>query len=84
MNFQDLKLFNNTSLADIFQEIYDNNRKTDEQITDLITSLKPLIKSPGEVVMIMPTVKDLIEVNVKNNDSLIITVLILFLNSHGG
>ena len=70
-NFADLKLFDNTSLSDIFQEIHTNNKKTDTQITELINSLKPMLNSAGEVVMLMPTIKDLIEVNVKNNDQLV-------------
>lgn len=70
-NFADLKLFENTSLSDIFQEIHTNNKKTDTQITELINSLKPMLNSAGEVVMLMPTIKDLIEVNVKNNDQLV-------------
>jgi hypothetical protein len=33
--------------------------------------MKPMINNAGSVVMIMPTVKDLIDVNVKNNEQLI-------------
>lgn len=70
-NFEDIKLFGTTSLSDIFEQIHSNNKKVDTQIDDLVNNLKPLIKSAGEVVMIMPTVKDLLEVNVKNNDQLV-------------
>lgn len=70
-NFEDNKLFDNTSLADVFKQIHKNNKKTDKLIDDLINGLRPLINSAGEVVMIMPVVKDLIDVNVKNNDQLV-------------
>lgn len=70
-NFEDVKLFGKTSLSDIFKQIHTNNKKIDTQIDDLVNNLKPLINSAGEVVMIMPTVKDLLEVNVKNNDQLV-------------
>lgn len=70
-NFEEVKLFGTTSLSDIFEQIHSNNKKVDTQIDDLVNNLKPLIKSAGEVVMIMPTVKDLLEVNVKNNDQLV-------------
>jgi hypothetical protein len=70
-NFDEVKLFGNTNLADIFQQIHKNNKKIDKQIDGLVSALKPLINSAGEAVMVMPTVKDLIDVNVKNNDQLV-------------
>jgi ABC-type transporter Mla subunit MlaD len=70
--FDDVKLFGNTSLSDIFKQIHRNNKDTDKQINELIDALKPLASSnAGSAVMLMPTVKDLIDVNVKNNDQLI-------------
>ena len=71
-NFDDITLFGSTSLSDIFKQIHRNNKDTDKQINDLIETLKPLASSnAGSAVMLMPTVKDLIDVNVKNNDQLI-------------
>jgi hypothetical protein len=71
-NFDDVTLFGSTSLSDIFKQIHRNNKDTDKQINELIDALKPLASSnAGSAVMLMPTVKDLIDVNVKNNDQLI-------------
>jgi hypothetical protein len=71
-NFDDITLFGSTSLSDIFKQIHRNNKDTDKQINDLIETLKPLASSnAGSAVMLMPTVKDLIDVNVKNNEQLI-------------
>lgn len=71
-NFNDTVLFGNTSLSDIFKQIHRNNKDTDKQINELIDALKPLASSnAGSAVMLMPTVKDLIDVNVKNNEQLI-------------
>jgi hypothetical protein len=70
--FDDVTLFGSTSLSDIFKQIHRNNKDTDKQINELIDALKPLASSnAGSAVMLMPTVKDLIDVNVKNNDQLI-------------
>lgn len=70
--FDDITLFGNTSLSDIFKQIHKNNKSVDNQINELIGALKPLASSnAGSAVMLMPTVKDLIDVNVKNNDQLI-------------
>jgi hypothetical protein len=71
-NFDDVTLFGNTSLSDIFKQIHRNNKDTDKQINEIIDALKPLASSnAGSAVMLMPTVKDLIDVNVKNNEQLI-------------
>ena len=71
-NFSDTVLFGNTSLSDIFKQIHRNNKDTDKQISELIDAIKPLASSnAGSAVMLMPTVKDLIDVNVKNNEQLI-------------
>jgi len=71
-NFDNIILFDKKSLSDIFKQIHKNNKDTDKQINELIDAIKPLASSnAGSAVMLMPTVKDLIDVNVKNNDQLI-------------
>ena len=71
-NFDDIKLFGDTSLSDIFKQAHKRTKDTDKQINELIDALKPLASSnAGSAVMLMPTIKDLIDVNVKNNDQLI-------------
>ena len=70
--FDDITLFGTKSLSDLFKQIHKNNKSVDSQINELIGALKPLASSnAGSAVMLMPTVKDLIDVNVKNNDQLI-------------
>ena len=71
IKFDDITLFGTKSLADLFKQIHKNNKDTDTQINELIEVIKPMITNAGSVVMIMPTVKDLIDVNVRNNDQLI-------------
>ncbi len=71
-NFDDVNIFGNTSLSDLFKQIHKNNKDVDKQINELIDTLKPIATSnAGSAVMLMPTVKDLIDVNVKNNEQLI-------------
>jgi hypothetical protein len=70
-NFDDINLFGDKTLSDIFKQIHKNNKDTDKQISELIEAIKPMITNPGSAVMLMPTVKDLIDVNVKNSDQLI-------------
>jgi hypothetical protein len=71
-NFEDVIIFGNTSLSDLFKQIHKNNKDTDKQILDLINIMKPLATAnQGAAIQLMPTVKDLIDVNVKNHDQLI-------------
>lgn len=71
-NFNDIILFGEKSLSDIFKQIHKNNKDTDKQISELINALKPLATTnAGSAVMLMPNVVNLIDVNVKNNEQLI-------------
>jgi len=71
-NFDDVTVFDGMSLSDLFKKIHKNNKDIDKQIGDFIDTMKPMATSnAGSAVMLMPTVKDLIDVNVKNNEQLI-------------
>jgi len=72
VNFDNVTLFGNTSLSDIFKQIHKNNKETDKQINEFIDKLGPIATNgAGSAAILMPTVKDLIDVNVKNNEQLI-------------
>jgi hypothetical protein len=71
-NFNDVTVFDGMSLSDLFKKIHKNNKDIDRQIGEFIETMKPMATSnAGSAVMLMPTVKDLIDVNVKNNEQLI-------------
>ena len=71
-NFNDVTVFDGMSLSDLFKKIHKNNKDIDKQIGDFIDTMKPMATAnAGSATMLMPTVKDLIDVNVKNNEQLI-------------
>ena len=71
-NFDDVQVFEGMSLSDLFKKIHKNHKDIDNQIGEFIETMKPMATSnAGSAVMLMPTVKDLIDVNVKNNEQLI-------------
>jgi hypothetical protein len=71
-NFNDIDVFDGMSLSDLFKKIHKNNKDIDKQIGEFIDVMKPMATSnAGSAAMLMPTVKDLIDVNVKNNEQLI-------------
>ena len=67
----DTIVFGKKSFSDLLNDIYKNNKSTEKQISDLILSLKPFINSPGEAIMIVPLIKEYMDVKVKNDEHLV-------------
>lgn len=67
----EFQIFDGKNLSSLFRDIYDNQQNKKKNISDLIESLRKLIKNVGEATVIAPIIKDLIEVSVKNDDHLI-------------
>ena len=67
----DFELFPGKNLSGLFQDIYNNQTSKKERISQLIYELKQKIKHNGDVAMIGPIIKDLIDTSVKNDDSLV-------------
>lgn len=67
----DTILFGDKTSSDVFKEIYDNSKKKDRQINKLITELKPLIQNIGDAPVVVPLIKEYLEVGVKNDEHLI-------------
>ena len=59
----DKNIFGNKKFSDIIEEIYLNQKKKEEQISTLISELKPLIQDIGDAT--------LVEISVKNDEQLI-------------
>jgi cell division protein FtsB len=53
------------------KDIYSNSSKKDRQINLLIAELKPLIKNIGDATIIVPLIKEYLEVSVKNDEHLV-------------
>lgn len=70
MDFE-AKIFGNKTFSDLLKNIYDNSREKEKQIKDLITNLKPLTTDTQSALMIVPLIKEYLDVSVKNDDSLI-------------
>ena len=65
------EIFKGKSLSDLFGEIYDNSRETKTQVKALIGELKPLIENIGDATLIVPMIKEYMEIGVKNDEALI-------------
>jgi len=67
----DKEIFKGKTLSDLFGEIYDNSNETKHQVRALINELKPLIENIGDATLIVPMIKEYMEIGVKNDEHLI-------------
>lgn len=67
----DKKIFGDKTLSDLFSEIHDNSSTTRNQVRSLIGELKPLIENIGDATLIVPMIKEYMEIGVKNDEHLI-------------
>jgi hypothetical protein len=67
----DTVIFEGKTSSDVFKEIYNNSKKKDKQINSLIAELKPLIQNIGDAPVVVPLIKEYLEVSVKNDEHLI-------------
>ena len=71
MDFNSVTLFGKKTFADLLKEIHTNSSNKEKEIRLLIDTLKPLISSASDAVIIVPLIKDYLDVSVKNDDILI-------------
>ena len=64
-------IFGKKKFSDVLEEIYNNQKKKDQQVTALISELKPLISDIGDATLVVPLIKEYMEISVKNDDILI-------------
>ena len=64
-------VFKKKKFSDILSEIYDNQKKKETQISGLISELKPLINDIGDATLIVPLIKEYMDIGVRNDEQLI-------------
>ena len=67
----DKNIFGKKKFSDILKEIYDNSKEKEKQISTLISELRPLIRDIGDATLIVPLIKEYLEIGVKNDEQLI-------------
>jgi hypothetical protein len=67
----EFKLFDGKDLSSLFKDIYDNQQQKKKNISEMIESLRKLIKNVGEATVLAPIIRDLIDSSIKNDDHLI-------------
>ena len=64
-------VFGKKKFSDILEEIYTNQKTKQSQVTTLISELKPLVQEIGDATLIVPLIKEYMEIGVKNDEQLI-------------
>ena len=79
-------IFGKKKFSDILGEIYDNQKKKENQISGLISELKPLVSDIGDATLIVPFIKAYMEIGVRNDEQLIkmATIVQRAFNNNGG
>jgi hypothetical protein len=68
---KDSLLFDDKSFSDLLRDVYANTKKKELQINSLIDQLKPLVKSMTDASVMVPLIKEYLEISVKNDDNLV-------------
>ena len=64
-------IFDDKSFSDLLKEIHKNQNKKSKQLASLIAELRPLITNLGDATVVVPLIKEYMEISVKNDDQLI-------------
>jgi hypothetical protein len=65
------ELFKGKTFSDLMSDVYHNSKKKDRQINQLISQLQPLIRNASDATIIVPLIKEYLDVAVKNDDHLV-------------
>ena len=64
-------IFDDKTFSDLLKEIHVNQKKKGKQIGQLIAELRPLIQNLGDATVVVPLIKEYMEISVKNDDHLL-------------
>ena len=79
-------IFGGKKFKDLLEEIYNNQKKKEKQISTLISELKPMVENIGDATLLVPLIKEYLEIGVKNDEQLIkmATIIQRCLVNNGG
>ncbi len=67
----EFEVFKDKSFGNLLEEIYNNQKKKEKQIMGLIGELRPLVNDIGDATMIVPLIKEYMDLGLKNDDQLV-------------
>lgn len=67
----EFELFPGKNLSGLFKDIYENQQNKKQRISELISEMRNVIRHAGDMAVIGPILKDLIDSSIRNDESLI-------------
>lgn len=67
----DIEIFKGKKFSDLCKDIYTNSQHTRNQVEILISELRQMCKGLNDAMMIVPMIKDYLDLGVKNDDQLV-------------
>jgi len=68
---KDTELFKGKTFADIMSDVYQNSKKKDRQLKLLIAQLEPLVQNLSDATVIVPLIKEYMEVSIRNDEQIV-------------
>lgn len=73
----DFEVANGKSFRDLCGDIIERSQSKKDQLDTLLSEVRGYIKTPNDVVVFLPRVKELLEVGIKNDDQIVKLTAIL-------
>lgn len=67
----DENIFGSFKFSNLLEEIYNNQHKKEEQLKSLIGQLKNLINDVGDATLIVPLIREYMDLGIKNDGKLV-------------
>jgi transcription initiation factor IIF auxiliary subunit len=67
----DFELFPGKNLSGLFEDIYNNQINKKKHISEVIFEMRKMISHKGDMGLLGPVIKDLIDTSVRNDDQLV-------------
>jgi hypothetical protein len=68
---KDTELFKGKTFSDIMSDVYHNSKKKDRQVKLLIAQLEPLVSNLTDATVVVPLIKEYMEVSIKNDEQIV-------------
>ena len=67
----DFELYEGKKYSDLIQDVIKNHKSKQSQIKTLISNLTDMVDDAGTAVIMVPLIKEYLEIDVKNDDALV-------------
>ena len=74
MKFQ---IYDGKTFEDLCKDIVINQNQTKDQIDNLVSELRPLIKTTNDAMMVVPLIKQYLDASIHNDDHLVRLAMII-------